>query len=374
MRDTHQQHGISYRAQSKAYRLPYRNLMRYNARVAAGQPVLRKRGPRKIEFDFGLILNEIKALPHGPERTAGTGALYRRFRPFISRADLRALAAQVRAEARQSELAAMRRVEWLIPGSVLALDDVHVGYDHDGTKLWHTTGRDLAARYTFPEVLLGTPVCGEELAGWIAGLFERYGPPLVLKRDNGGNLNHPMVKEVLEESGVIPLNSPPAYPPYNGGVERAQDEIRQELAVLVGDRRLPLEHLQTSVLVALHNLNHNERRCIGGRTACQLFASRQERVTFSRKQRKDIYEEITNVQQGIMAETFGCHARVGILAWCHAAETVLERHGILTVSRNDRVPSEHVSSPALSAPLDTHQGASKLLPNFTLKNVPEIHW
>ena len=60
-------------------------------------------------------------------------------------------------------------------------------------------------------------------------LFLRHGPPLVLKRDNGSNLNHQAVDEVLTRYLVIPLNSPPHYPPYNGGMECAVRELKTPL-------------------------------------------------------------------------------------------------------------------------------------------------
>ena len=64
---------------------------------------------------------------------------------------------------------------------------------------------------------------------WI-GIFHRFGPPLFLKRDNGGNLNHLTVNQVLEEAMVIPINSPVITAPYNGAVEHAQGEVKTYLA------------------------------------------------------------------------------------------------------------------------------------------------
>jgi hypothetical protein len=70
-------------------------------------------------------------------------------------------------------------------------------------------------------------------------LFLHDGPPLVLKRDNGSNLNHQAVDEVLARYLVIPLNSPPHYPPYNGAMECA---VRDENPPGREDPRRPSDH------------------------------------------------------------------------------------------------------------------------------------
>jgi hypothetical protein len=55
------------------------------------------------------------------------------------------------------------------------------------------------------------------------------GRPLVLKRDNGSNLNHQAVDEVLARYLVLPLKSPPHYPPYNGAIECAVRELVEKI-------------------------------------------------------------------------------------------------------------------------------------------------
>jgi hypothetical protein len=92
-------------------------------------------------------------------------------------------------------------------------------------------------------------------------LFAQYGAPLVLKRDNGSNLNGAAVDAVLARHCLIPLNSPPRYPPYSGGIERAQCDLKAALRA----------HGPATAL-AVHDLNHRPRRVLGGLTACQPFA------------------------------------------------------------------------------------------------------
>ena len=58
------------------------------------------------------------------------------------------------------------------------------------------------------------------MAGHLKYLFDRFEPPLFCKRDSGGNLNHLAVNQVLEETLVIPINSPPQMALYNGVIEQ----------------------------------------------------------------------------------------------------------------------------------------------------------
>jgi len=64
------------------------------------------------------------------------------------------------------------------------------------------------------------------VAGHLAQLFDRFGPPLFCKRDNSGNLNQTTVNEVLENAWVIPINNPPKMVSYNGAIERTQREFK----------------------------------------------------------------------------------------------------------------------------------------------------
>ena len=71
--------------------------------------------------------------------------------------------------------------------------------------------------------------CGEEVAGHLSHLVSRFGPPLFCKRDNGGNLNHMVVDEVLADALVVPINNPANTAFYNGAIEHTQGEFKAYL-------------------------------------------------------------------------------------------------------------------------------------------------
>jgi hypothetical protein len=94
---------------------------------------------------------------------------------------------------------------------------------------------------------------GESVAARLEQLFLGQGPPLVLKRDNRSNLNHKAVDEVLARHLVIPLNSPPHYPPYNGGMECAVRELKIPLVEkILSSGPIPESQVQVWAEVLAH--------------------------------------------------------------------------------------------------------------------------
>jgi len=65
----------------------------------------------------------------------------------------------------------------------------------------------------------------DESADFVVGtlliLFLRFGPPLVLKADNGSAFDNDQVRGLLAAWGVTLLLSPVRRPQYNGSIEAA---------------------------------------------------------------------------------------------------------------------------------------------------------
>ena len=114
----------------------------------------------------------------------------------------------------------------------------------------HNT-QDLGSRYKFLLMAGGYPV-GEEVAGYLSEKFDRYGAPLVLKRDN---------------EGVLPLK-PGYYAPYNGAIEESQREVKKSLRdKLVSGLADCRDHVAAYAEAAVNDLNHRIRPCLNGRTS-----------------------------------------------------------------------------------------------------------
>ena len=330
--------GEPYRAVCRELDVSYSSLMRWQHRRQAGAAVVLKPGPAKVgPLDLEALESQIRQLAHGRERTRGTGALYVQHREAISRRDLQALEAEVRGEVHRDEQALSRHVEWLVPGLVWSMDDADAQRLDTGRSHLHVV-HDLGSQYTLR--VLGNEVLAD---GWtiarnLVELFESHGAPLFFKRDNGSNLNHAAITRMFGEYGVIPLNSPPHYPPYNGGMERKQREIKEQLARRLGVEPTCLPVLTLAAEVCGHELNHKRRRHLGGRTACRVLdEGRPFLKRFHLRERKEVFEAIKALAVDI-TERLEQHTDCGAeTAFRYAAETWMQSNNMIRVSRNGQV-------------------------------------
>jgi len=318
--------------------LPYANFRRWKHRIGCGQPVLLKPGPKKVApLDLDELRGDVCRLDHGSERSRGVGSLYRQYQSQVSRRDLAMLAATVRGNLLQHQQAELRHLTWHVPGLIWSLDDAELAR-FDDRKLHLHQVQDLASRYKFAP-LVGEQVLGAAVALQLEQLFERYGPPLVLKRDNGSNLNHQVVDEVLCRYLVVPLNSPPHYPPYNGGMEHGVGELKAPLVEKILDHDSiaePPVELWAEVLA--HDLNHRSRPCLHGQVACQVFHSAKSAMkVYTRRKRREVFDWINELTSLLIQVWAVRTPRQAETARRLAVETWLQRNGLITVSQNPKV-------------------------------------
>jgi transposase InsO family protein len=318
--------------------LPYASFRRWQHRLERGQPAIFKPGPQKVA---PLKLEELRVhlcrLKHGHQRSRGVGRLYRQYRGQISRRDLQALTETVRREFTQQRQAELRRITWHVPGLVWSLDDAELVRLASHQLHLHQV-QDLASRYKFTP-LVGDRALGETVAGRLEQLFLRHGPPLVLKRDNGSNLNHQAVDEVLARYLVIPLNSPPHYPPYNGGMECAVRELKTPLVkkILAGSP-VPESQVQVWAEGLAHELNHRSRGCLDGQVACEVFQDAKPAMKdYTLRKRKETFDCINELTMTLI-QVWAVHTqRQAETARRLAVETWLQRNGVITITQNKKV-------------------------------------
>lgn len=261
LQDMHERSGWSRRRLARALGISRSSLWRWTDRLRYGQPAVRQSGPAKAKLENSAELDAaIAGLHHGAHRSRGAPALWRQWQVFISRHafDERLRAARLHRLRLQRER--LWRIVWRQPGAVWAMDPAQYGGVY-----WNLVG-DLASRFRF-ELLVADELPARRIAEHLAELFERYGAPLVLKRDNGSNLVHPSVDELLDAFGVLALTSPRQYPRYNGAIEYAQREIKTAVTVLTSSGT----ELSTALKIAPALLNARSRPCLGGTTAAQTF-------------------------------------------------------------------------------------------------------
>jgi hypothetical protein len=297
-----------------------------------GIPLYHEPGPKKVEdADLHALEAQVRALSHGKKRTKGSGALYQKYAPSLSRREFLGMVSRCRREYVEQERAGKCRVEWLVPGAVYALDETEFWEWDRMEKAFVLSSLDLASRFVFEAGMDFCVAEGEVVAEKLREVFEHHGPPLFQKRDNGGNLNATCVNKVLEEYHVLPLNSPAYYSQYNGGVERSHQDVKTALersfrrlgGVLSG------EMVGLYAERGIHALNHEPRRSLGGRTPCRVFYGGNRRK-YGLQQRRVIHEWIKEQTAAILAQEPGLGFKV---AYRRAAETWLEKQGIIRVHK-----------------------------------------
>jgi len=263
-------------------------LSRWRRRLTRGQAAVGRRGPRKVKsLDLSELKEQIQDLGHGRKRSRGSGSLHRAYADGISRRDLDAMVRSVRSESSRQHRVEMYHVRWLRPNLAWAMDDCEKTEHGAGGTLHLHNLTDLHSRYRLPPLASRCLPCGEEVAGHLQYLFERFEPPLFCKRDNGGNLNHLAVNQVLEEALVIPINSPPYRAAYNGGIEHTQGEFKSYLTRWSW-KASTVDKMALLSETAAHDLNHQPRRSLGGKTACRAYFGGL-RIRYPRRRRAAVY-------------------------------------------------------------------------------------
>jgi len=319
----------------KTLHLPLASLNRWRCRMRENAVLINPPGPKKVEPFDPVLDTEIRLLNHGVKRSAGTTELYQRYRFSVSRRELGQMVERVRQDLLADHRRSLRRIEWLRPGVAWAMDGTEYDVGLVG-KVYLCNMQDLSSRYKFLPLAGEYPV-GEEIAGYLNEKFDRYGAPLVLKRDNEGNMNHAAVNEVLEEFFILPLNSPEYYAPYNGAIEESQREVkrclREKLALGLPDCS---DHLAAYAEATVNDLNHRQRPCLNGRTSCQAFFESANKPAFTKRERREIYDSIMEKVEKILSAMEQSAQTVRGLAWRIALESWLRSKGYLKVYINQK--------------------------------------
>jgi hypothetical protein len=328
---------MPYKMICEALQLPVGSFNRWRYRIRENLILVKRPGPKKVQpFDGSVLDAEIQSLDHGRKRSAGTTELYRRHCFELSRRELGRMVEQVRQDLVADHRRHLHRIEWVTPGVVWAMDGTQYHMDLTG-KLHLCNMQDLGSRYKFLPLAGGYPV-GEQIAERLRENIDRYGAPLVLKRDNEGILNHAAVNEVLREFFILPLNSPKDYAPYNGAIEESQRELKdclqQKLALAMSN---PQSHIASYAQNAVNDLNHRIRPCLNNRTSCQVFFEPDIKPTFNKSERRAIYDIIMEKVERILSAMNQSGKATIESAWRIAVESWLKSRGYIKPQINTKV-------------------------------------
>lgn len=180
------------------------------------EPVLRGRPPRcATRSERNEVFQFLRE--RGPETPL---AALRAAFPHLVRTDLENILRRYRRITQRKARWHKSRLVWHRPGTVWGADFKERREPLEARYPYILSVRDLGSHYQ----LVWQPVAqatAEVVQAVYRRLFAEYGPPLVLKSDNGGQFRAEETKQLLAESGVTPLYNPKRRPSYNGAVEHA---------------------------------------------------------------------------------------------------------------------------------------------------------
>jgi transposase InsO family protein len=305
---------------------------RWRQRQCKGQPLLLPPGPPKIgPLPLARLCGQIQQLSHGRRRTQGTGPLYQQHRRQISRRALGHLVQQARRRHHEQLRRLTRHLTWFHAQTVWALDATEWQTVPAGSKLQVLATADLASQYGLglqPEPQL----TGDRVAEYLLALIRRHGPPLFLKRDNGSVLRTQAVQAVLAQAGILPLDSPPYYPPYNGAIENYIGQVKRALPE--GLPCPPSGNLGP-VRACLHGvrleLNARSRAALDGACPADLF-HQGPRLHVAKPERAAIFDWIWQHTERKLSTMETVNQRRINAAWRHTAESWLRSQGLMAIS------------------------------------------
>lgn len=315
--------------------ISYSAFYRYRQRMKNGKAVIRKRGRKALpDFEQALLKLDIAGLKHGRKRTAGTEKLRKECNGIVSRRTINRLIREVRREIILERYNNMTRIEWNCPHMVWSMDDFQC--NSWGNKFHVNQVHDMTSKYKFEPLSSDSPLKGEEIAGNLDKLFSQYGAPLIMKFDNAANFKNSAVNDVLNDYRVITLNNPPYYPQYNGSMEHAQREVKQELKKMLWEFKNP-DTFPFAVRQAVHNINHKPRPVLDGDWSCFKWQMHAD-VRFSNTFRMEVYKAVKQLALDIAEGVQYSNRRLVLVkSWRKAVQTWLHTNGHITIKRNGQV-------------------------------------
>ena len=331
-----QRTALSPRQLCRGLGLAWGSFQRWSERQRQAQPLIQPAGPRKVgPLPMEKLLADLDGLVHRAQRTRGTGELQAHWHPFIARGPLQNVVTACRRAKLRARRQRLQRIRWLQPNVAWAIDATEYPKDAQADRLVHVVVQDLASTFQF-DPLLKSNFSGHDAATLLHQLFRRHGPPLFLKRDNGGVFNTPEVDALLAQFAVIPLNSPTRYPRYNGAIEHGIGELKHDLH---GCLPRPTPSAPSAALpfarFLVHKHNYQPRRLLGGQSATQAYFQRPP-LRWNRGERHRIFAWLGARAKRMLRAMDHPNQRDLRRSWRRAAESWLRRQGLIKVSINQQ--------------------------------------
>jgi len=274
----------------------------------------------------------------GPHATL---AALRDLFPEVARGALENLLERCRSVYRRRSRWLVHTLRWTRPGSVWATDFTQPPAPIDGQYRCLLLVRDLASGLQ----LLALPCDGESAGVMVAVLwflFQLYGPPLVLKMDNGSAFISSEVKALLQEHGVFALFSPPGTPTYNGSVEAGIGSLEVRAFYESARHDRPGEWTCDDVAAACRQANETAHPWgLGGPTPQQAWRGRTRIHEIEAQQFRSAYDhqqERACTERGITSSSNSSHWLRASIDRVALSRALIERGYLLIRSRRVTPP------------------------------------
>ncbi len=137
---------MPYEAICRALHLSLGSFNRWRDRIGSNKVLINRPGPKKVEpFAPSALDVEIRSLGHARKRSGGATELYHRHCFSVSRRELARMVERVRQDLEADRRAHLRRIEWLTPGVVWAMDGTEYDMGPAG-KIYLFNTQDLGSR------------------------------------------------------------------------------------------------------------------------------------------------------------------------------------------------------------------------------------
>lgn len=322
----------SCRQAAKCLRMSPRTLADWNRRRACGELVPRLRGRPCREPDAAeRIVVETLLDDTGPSLGIPT---LRSCCPEIPRCVLEYLVQAYRRRFQEEHRLVVEALHWTRPGAVWAIDHSTPPHPIDGQDRQILAIRDLASGLQLAWTPVAAATAAEALP-LLESLVAQYGPPLVLKSDNGSAFISQQFAQRLAAWQVVPLFSPVRMPRYNGACEAGIGGMKRRTERISARFNRPFDWTADDLFAALvwANEEHYPQGLSAG-TAASRFAARLPLSTSERDSfRATVVQYEAQYQHEVCIQ--GQSLTDMLSAICHrrAVRGALVEHDYLSITR-----------------------------------------
>jgi len=334
-----QRRGLTRSATARRLGLSASALSRWMRRWEEDRMALRPRGRPVEDLDRDTRAGILAVFSlMGPHATL---AALRDLFPEVARGALENLLERCRSVYRRRSRWLIHTLRWTRPGTVWATDFTEPPAPIDGLYRRLLLVRDLASG----RQLLALPCDGESAGVVVAALrflLQLYGPPLVLKMDNGSTFISAEVERLLKEHGVFALFSPPGTPAYNGSVEAGIGSLEVRAFYESARHDRPGEWTCDDVAAASRQANETVHPWgLGGPTPKQAWQSRTPMTEIEAQLFRAAYDhqqERACTERGIRTSNDASHWLRASIDRVALSRALIERGYLLIRSRRVTPP------------------------------------